>query len=259
MIRVITILALLFIRTPLFALDTLDLEHGVRIIFYVKGNGPTPKNGDWVAQKFILKSSKGAKLDQSLPQGFRVKLGANQLPKQWESALFFIPQGSKALIEIPRKLANDFVYFVNNPSDSSNLIIQTDFFAIGEAPVIVPFDTTGKKVVNTRSGLKIFKVLDTDTGEETYYKQFVKVHYTGYLLDGTIFDSSVERGEPFSFELGSDNIILGWNEAIKTMTVGDKIRVIIPPKMAYGKSASGKIPPNSTLIFDIELISISKY
>ncbi len=259
MIRLIVILLFLIIRTPLFALDTLKLESGVRIIFYLKGDGAIPKNGDWVAQKFILKTNKGIKIDQSMPQGFRAKLGAKHLPQHWESALFFIPQGSKALIEIPRDLAADFVYFVNNPNDSSDLIIQTDFFALGEAPKIVPFDTVGKAVVNTRSGLKIFKVLDTDTGDETYYKQIVKVHYTGYLLDGTIFDSSVERDEPFSFELGSENIILGWNEAIKSMTVGDKIRVIIPPKMAYGKKGSGKIPPNATLIFDIELISISKY
>ena len=86
----------------------------------------------------------------------------------------------------------------------------------------------------------------------------VSVHYTGWLMDGTKFDSSVDRDEPFSFVLGAGQVIQGWDEGVGGMRVGDKARLTIPPNLAYGKEGyPGAIPPNSTLIFEVELLSIS--
>ena len=83
----------------------------------------------------------------------------------------------------------------------------------------------------------------------------VKVHYHGTLLDGTVFDSSVERGEPISFPLS--RVIPGWTEGVQLMKVGDKFKFTIPPELAYGaNSPSPKIPPNSTLVFEVELLEI---
>jgi FKBP-type peptidyl-prolyl cis-trans isomerase len=83
----------------------------------------------------------------------------------------------------------------------------------------------------------------------------VKVHYHGTLLNGTVFDSSVERGEPISFPL--DQVIPGWTEGLQLMKVGDKFKFEIPPNLAYGpNSPSPKIPPNSTLVFEVELLGI---
>jgi FKBP-type peptidyl-prolyl cis-trans isomerase len=107
----------------------------------------------------------------------------------------------------------------------------------------------------TASGIK-YLVLKQGTGTVSpKATDTVKVHYHGTLLNGTVFDSSVERGEPISFPL--NRVIPGWTEGLQLMKVGDKFKFEIPPNLAYGEnSPSPKIPPNSTLVFEVELLGI---
>ena len=110
-------------------------------------------------------------------------------------------------------------------------------------------------VLGTASGLQ-YKVLETGTGStHPTATDRVRVHYHGTLIDGTVFDSSVDRGEPISF--GLNQVIPGWTEGLQLMVEGEKTRLFIPSKLGYGNRAAGKIKPGSTLIFDVELIGIN--
>ena len=117
--------------------------------------------------------------------------------------------------------------------------------------------TTSSEMITTASGLQ-YQDITVGTGQEAKAGDTVSVHYTGYLEDGTKFDSSVDRGEPFSFTLGTGGVIAGWDEGVAGMRVGGTRKLIIPPELAYGEQGAGGglIPPNATLTFDVELLSI---
>lgn len=110
-----------------------------------------------------------------------------------------------------------------------------------------------KGVVTTHSGLQ-YKILEEGDGAIPKASDHVKTHYHGTLVDGTVFDSSVDRGQPATFPVGG--VIKGWQEALQLMPVGSKWRVFVPSKLAYGSRGPGAIGPNATLIFDIELLGI---
>ena len=111
-------------------------------------------------------------------------------------------------------------------------------------------------VTQTQSGLQ-YMVLKEGTGAKPGAEDTVTVHYTGKLLDGTVFDSSVDRGEPTTFPLNA--VIPGWTEGLQLMSEGSEYRLFIPSELAYGsKGAGNKILPNSTLIFDVQLIKVDK-
>ncbi len=105
--------------------------------------------------------------------------------------------------------------------------------------------------------LKIEKLV-TGTGPEAKRGKTVTVHYTGRFTDGKKFDSSVDRKEPFQFALGMGQVIAGWDIGVATMRVGDKVKLTIGPDLAYGRAGyPGAIPPNATLIFEVELLAVS--
>ncbi|MBH0210260.1 MAG: FKBP-type peptidyl-prolyl cis-trans isomerase [Nitrospira sp.] len=110
--------------------------------------------------------------------------------------------------------------------------------------------------VTTPSGLKYLDQV-AGTGDVAVAGKTVSVHYTGWLENGKKFDSSVDRGQPFSFPLGAGRVIKGWDEGVQGMKVGGKRKLTIPSELGYGsRGAGGVIPPNATLIFDVELLGI---
>jgi FKBP-type peptidyl-prolyl cis-trans isomerase FkpA len=110
--------------------------------------------------------------------------------------------------------------------------------------------------VTTDSGLK-YEDITVGEGAEAVAGKTVSVHYTGWLTDGQKFDSSKDRNDPFQFPLGAGHVIKGWDEGVQGMKVGGARRLIIPASLGYGaRGAGGVIPPNATLIFDVELLSL---
>jgi FKBP-type peptidyl-prolyl cis-trans isomerase FkpA len=136
--------------------------------------------------------------------------------------------------------------------------------ALGCAPAVVAFAPAtaqgAEKTVTTPSGLQ-YTDTKVGTGAQPKPGQTAVVHYTGWLDEngakGKKFDSSVDRGEPFEFAVGQGEVIRGWDEGVATMKVGGKRTLIVPPELGYGaQGAGGVIPPNATLIFDVELLGV---
>lgn len=140
-------------------------------------------------------------------------------------------------------------YFTRN---SGNKTIASENITIGNE--FLAQNKVNEDVLETTSGLQ-YQILSK--GEGTVHPgatSTVKVHYHGTLLDGTVFDSSVERNDPISFPL--NRVVAGWTEGVQLMVEGDKFKFFIPSKLAYGDSATGKIKPGSLLIFEVELLAI---
>jgi peptidylprolyl isomerase len=135
----------------------------------------------------------------------------------------------------------------NRPAVAPTLIAGT---------TIEQIPSGGLSVIKTPSGLQYIDLV-VGTGASPQTGQIVSVHYTGTLENGTKFDSSRDRGQPFKFKIGVGQVIKGWDEGVGSMKVGGQRQLIIPPHLGYGESgAGGVIPPNATLIFDVELLGI---
>jgi len=146
-------------------------------------------------------------------------------------------------------LAAILFYFYNSINNQKVAALNVE-----KGHVFLSSNAKADGVVTTASGLQ-YQLLRSGNGDKhPTAHDTVRVHYHGTLLDGTVFDSSVERGEPISFPL--NRVIPGWTEGVQLMKTGDKMRFFIPADLAYGNRSAGKIPPGSVLIFDVELLAI---
>lgn len=132
------------------------------------------------------------------------------------------------------------------------VLVQADAKPAEEKPL-----TTKDKEHTTPMDTLQMQTIQEGSGEGAKNGDLVTVHYTGTLTNGTKFDSSLDRGQPFSFKLGLGQVIAGWEQGILGMKVGEKRKLTIPPALGYGAAPVGTIPANSTLVFDVELLKIN--
>lgn len=230
---------------------------GLKVKLIEQGKGPQAAAGSTVSVHYTGTLTNGTKFDSSKDRGqpIKFKLGSGQVIKGWDEGIALLKVGDKAIFTIPPALAYGDRDMGTIPANST-LVFEVELVDVAEPPK--PFDVKGKETHTTASGLQYIIV---EQGKEDAPKaeagKTVSVHYTGFLADGKIFDSSRERGTPFQFELGAGRVIKGWDEGIALMKVGDKLQLIIPSNLGYGPNgAGGVIPPNATLLFDVELMGI---
>ena len=221
------------------------------------GYGRQPKNGDIVTVHYVGTLQDGSIFDSSRERGEPISftLGKGQVIKGWDEGIALLKEGTQARFIIPPNLAYGDKQVGNIPPNSY-LVFDVELISVKEKVTPKPFDVSGLEKHTTPTGLEYYLV-NAGNGTMAEAGKNVSVHYTGYLEDGKMFDSSVERGQPFNFELGKGRVIKGWDEGIALLRMGDKARFIIPPHLGYGVSGYPPIiPANATLIFDVELLDV---
>jgi len=247
-------------------------ESGLKYFDEAVGEGRNAKVGDLVSIHFkgwvIIDStnlfSDWTKDSTRLPymigdsyrQGQAVKfvLGEDAFIRGTDEGIVGMKPNGKRIIVIPSELAYG-EKGVGPIPPNSDLKVLIELLEVKDHIVAELWDVDQTKLNTTESGLMYF-IVDQGEGDFAADGNVVTVHYSGFLKDGTKFDSSVERDEPFTFVIGNKQVIAGWDEGIRLLKKGGKARFVILPSLGYGDNTAGKIPPGSTLIFDVELLDV---
>lgn len=204
------------------------------------GTGPLPQRGQIVQVHYTGRLTNGKKFDSSYDRGepIEFKLGVGQVIKGWDEGLSTMRVGGKRKLMIPPDLGYGTRGVGNVIPPNAELVFDVHLVGI-----------RGTELQITE--------IEEGTGAQPRMGETVQVHYTGWLANGTKFDSSYDRGEPLEFILGVGQVIAGWDQGIATMKVGGKRKLTIPPELAYGKQGyPGVIPPNAVLTFEVHLVGV---
>jgi peptidylprolyl isomerase len=233
-----------------------ETASGVKYISVKKGTGPVVEADCNVEFHYtaFLEDMKIFDSTHKKGQTLKVLAGNRSLIPGLDEGLLLMKEGDHTRFIIPPQLGFGSAKNGAIPANAT-LIFDIEMVKVNPKITIKPYAIEGKRVYNHSSGLQ-YIIIEEGSGERVEPNQSVEMHYTGYLADGTIFDSSIKRNQPFSFKLGLNQVIKGWEIAVPLMKVGDKMRLILPPDLGYGDRAVGNIPPNSQLTFDVELLRI---
>lgn len=250
--------------------DVVELESGLSYVDEKVGDGPEVKEGYLVVADYaiwkILDSSDiyGNWLDDTTKkadqigssfdsdQSFKYVIGSGQFVEGSDEGIIGMKQGGRRMIVVPSELAYGAEGFGPVPPNTS-IKILLEIIEAKEPIIVEMWDVDSSLFKETSSGLK-YAIIEQGDGQQVEKGMIVTVHYSGFLEDGTKFDSSVERDEPFTLLAGMGQVIPGWDEGLQLLKEGSKARLIIPAELGYGERDLGVIPPNSTLVFDVEII-----
>ncbi|MFV9503885.1 MAG: FKBP-type peptidyl-prolyl cis-trans isomerase [Oscillochloridaceae bacterium umkhey_bin13] len=244
--------------------NAITTASGLTIITRAEGSGDSPKPGDVVEVHYRGLLTDGTQFDSSYSRGAPIQfiLGQGMVIKGWDEGIALMQKGGKATLIIPPDLAYGSSGAGGVIPPNATLTFEVELVEIRPGPPAAPETVDEAAYTVTPSGLK-YVDLRPGEGEPVGSGQTVLVHYTGWLTDGTMFDSSRQprrpmgRQEPFSFTLGRGEVIAGWDEGVAGMQVGGRRQLVIPPELAYGeRGAGGVIPPGATLIFEVELVEV---
>ncbi len=235
---------------------TMKTASGLEYTITEKGNGKKPQKGDKITVHYTGKLTNDTIFDSSVKKGtpFSFRVGEGQVIKGWDEAFLLLQEGDKATL----KIAPDLAYGeqANGPIPAnSTLIFDVELLSVTEG--IKPFDVKGKDTITTPSGLKYVIVKENKTGESTAGKK-ATIHYSGFLRDGKMFDSSVDRGQPLIAQVGKAKLFPGLDESVAILRKGEKGRFIIPSALAFGERGGGPVPPNNDIIMDLEVTDVQE-
>lgn len=233
-------------------------DSGLGYLLVEEGDGETPEAGDLVDVHYTGMLEDGTVFDSSIDRGEPISfvLGQGAVIAGWDEGIGLMQVGEKAQLIIPPDLGYGATGSGASIPPNATLIFDVELVSVTSAPD-APTEVSDDDYETTATGLQIFDIQAGD-GEVPPEGAQVSVHYTGWLEDGTRFDSSIPRGQPFTFTLGDPGLIAGFNEAVSTMATGTIRQVVMPPDLAYGsEGAGGVIPPDATLIFELELIEFT--
>lgn len=255
--------------------DVVNTESGLSYVENKVGEGREVKNGDLVSMHFIIwqvgdsvnlhgdwqnDTTKNIyKVGSSYEgdQQMKYVVGSNQFVKGSDEGFIGMKAGGKRTMLIPAGLAYGDQGFGPIPPNTA-IKILVEVFEVKDPIVAKMWDVDSTLFKETESGLK-YAIIEEGNGPLIEKGKLVSVHYSGFLLDGTKFDSSVERDEPLMLMAGMGQVIPGWDEGLQLLKPGSKARFIIPPQLGYGERDLGIIPANSTLIFDVEIVEVKDH
>jgi len=238
--------------------EVITTPSGLQYIIVEEGTGPSPEPGDLVQVHYTGLLEDGTKFDSSYDRGEPIQfpLGQGIVIPGWDEGIALLNVGGKGKLIIPPELAYGQAGAGGVIPPNATLYFEVELVDIPPGSPDSPTEVSEAEFTTTDSGLMYYD-LEEGTGDSPQEGQVVSAHYTGWLEDGTKFDSSIDRGQPFQFAIGAGQVIPGWDEGIASMKVGGKRQLIIPSELAYGESgAGGVIPPNAMLIFEVELLDV---
>ncbi len=239
--------------------DLITTDSGLQYYDISVGDGETAEEGTVVSNGFTLWYQGDEPVyvgasNNNAPLSFEVGLGDTVFPG-WEEGVVGMKVGGVRQLIIPPELGFGEAGGGSIPPNAV-LIMEIELLEVREPVTMTEVDEADYTV--TESGLKYYDLVEGE-GETPQEGQTVIVHYTGWLEDGTKFDSSLDRGTPFTFALGTGSVIAGWDEGVSTMKVGGVRQLVVPSDLGYGETGAGSmIPPGATLVFEVELLGIQE-